>query len=84
MVAARSIDIFGTSNEALFARSVLVKFDRAKILEAYFARIDAREPNLTLAESLEISSIDTEYIRSFLLNQWSQDSVLQQVVRMMN
>lgn len=84
MEATKTNENFGTSNEALFVRSVLVKFERSKILEVYFARLDGRVPEKIPMELVGLYDIDLEHIKAFLLGQHPQDTLLHKIFRIMN
>lgn len=65
-------------------REVLEKFERSKILEIYFARLDGRLPEQIPEEYESLYAIDLPTIKSFLMGQHPQDPLLQKVFRMMN
>lgn len=71
-------------SEGIYARSVLEKYERSKILEVYFARIDGRIPELINPEEEDIYNLDLNSIKGFLLGQHPQDTILQKVFRIMN
>lgn len=65
-------------------RSVLERFERAKILEVYFARLDGRVPNDVPEEVSDLYEIELSDIKAFLLGQHPQDTLLHKVFRIMN
>lgn len=73
-----------TIQQSLYARSVLEKFQRSKILEVYFARLDGRIPNHIIDEEADLYNIELDAIKGFLMGQHPQDTVLQKVFRIMN
>lgn len=70
--------------KANLVRATLEKFERAKILEVYFSRIDGRSPDIVPASQRELYEIDLQDIKSFLLGQHPHDSLLSKVFRIMN
>lgn len=66
------------------SRITLDKFERSKILQVYFARLDGRSPEEIPSEYAELYSIDLSLIKSFLLNQLPQDALLQKIFKMMS
>lgn len=74
-----------SSNELFLARIILEKFERAKILEVYFARLDGRTlDNNIPGEYYELYDMELETIKSFLLGQHPQDPLLQRIFMIMN
>lgn len=69
--------------DSLWVRTVLEKFDRSKILEVYFLRLDGRTPDETPAEHFELYEIELSDIKAFLLGQHPQDTLLHKIFRMM-
>lgn len=65
-------------------RTTLEKFERAKILEVYFTRIDGRTPDSVPSSIKELYEIDLNMIKSFLLGQHPHDPLLSKVFRIMN
>lgn len=65
-------------------RNTLGKFERSKILQVYFARLDGRTPEEIPHEFHELYSIELSAIKSFLLNQHPQDALLQKIFRIMS
>lgn len=70
--------------KANLVRATLEKFERAKILEVYFSRIDGRSPDIVPAAQRELYEIDLQDIKSFLLGQHPHDPLLSKVFRIMN
>lgn len=65
-------------------RITLGKFERSKILQVYFARLDGRTPEEIPSEYQELYSIELAAIKTFLLNQHPQDALLQKIFKMMS
>ncbi len=65
-------------------RITLGKFERSKILQVYFARLDGRTPEEIPSEYQELYSIELQAIKTFLLNQHPQDALLQKIFKMMS
>lgn len=87
MIPAASTDTSSerleSSKDSLWVRTVLEKFDRSKILEVYFLRVDGREPEEIPADYHELYEIDIRDIKAFLLGQHPQDTLLHKIFRMM-
>jgi hypothetical protein len=71
-------------NVAHATREVLLKFERAKILKVYFSRLDGRIPTHIPGDLQELYAIDLASIKTFLLGQHPQDSLLHKIFRIMN
>ena len=71
-------------NEAFMVRAILEKYDRSKILEVYFSRLDGRMPENIPGDSFDLYEIELNAIKNFLLGQHPHDSILQKVFRIMN
>lgn len=71
-------------NDAHQVRSVLEQFERSKILEVYFSRLDGRLPESIPSEFQELYEIELSSIKGFLLGQHPQDTLLMKVFRIMN
>lgn len=71
-------------HDAYHVRSVLEQYERSKILEVYFSRIDGRVPDIIPADQRALYEIDLNAIKGFLLGQHPQDTLLMKVFRMMN
>lgn len=71
-------------HDAYHIRSVLEQYERSKILEVYFSRIDGRVPDIVPADQRALYEIDLNSIKGFLLGQHPQDTLLMKVFRMMN
>lgn len=71
-------------NDALHVRSVLEQYERTKILEVYFSRLDGRLPEVIPSELQELYEIELSSIKGFLLGQHPQDTLLMKVFRIMN
>lgn len=65
-------------------RIILEKFERAKILEVYFSRLDGRVPEEIPASYQKLYEVELSQIKNFLLGQHPQDTLLQKVFRMMS
>jgi predicted transcriptional regulator len=79
-----SVQLENDKNMMNYYRSVLDKFERSKILEVYFARLDGRMPDIIPEELKELYEIELISIKSFLLGQHPQDPLLHKIFRMMN
>lgn len=66
------------------AHSTLGKFERAKILEVYFARLDGRMPENVQGEFSILYTIDLRTIKGYLLGQHPQDAILHKLFKVMN
>lgn len=73
-----------TTHDALLARTVLEKFERSKILEVYFARMDGRIPEEIPADCHELYALELNDIKGFLLGQHPQDTLLHKLFRIMS
>lgn len=65
-------------------RQALGKFERSKILEVYFSRLDGRIPEHISGDYEELYEIELSSIKAFLLGQHPQDTLLQKIFRIMN
>ncbi|GEM_PF-2285613 len=72
-----------SSKDSLWVRTVLEKFERSKILEIYFLRLDGRTPDDIPADYYEIYEIELSDIKAFLLGQHPQDTLLHKIFRIM-
>lgn len=61
-------------------RKLLGHFDRAKVLEIYFSRLDGRTPERIPAELADLYATDLNDIKEFLLGQKPTDLLLQQIL----
>lgn len=73
-----------SGNDVNSCRITLGKFERSKILQVYFARLDGRSPEEIPVEFQELYTIDLPIIKSFLLNQHPQDALLLKIFKMMS
>lgn len=71
-------------NEGLMVRTVLEKYERSKILEVYFSRLDGRVPENIPGDHYDLYEIELSAIKNFLLGQHPYDSILQKIFRIMN
>ncbi len=71
-------------NDVNNSRITLGKFERSKILQVYFARLDGRLPEDIPLEYQELYTIELPVIKSFLLNQHPQDALLLKIFKMMS
>lgn len=69
---------------AISAKEILEKFERSRILEVYFSRLDGRIPEHISDEYQELYQVELVEIKNFLLGQHPQDSLLQKIFRMMS
>lgn len=65
-------------------RLILERFERAKILEIYFSRIDGRIPKTIPEDYEELYKIELSSIKNFLLGQHPQDKLLAKIFRIMH
>lgn len=72
-----------SSKGSLWVRTVLEKFERSKILEVYFLRLDGRTPDDIPADHQELYEIELNEIKAFLLGQHPQDTLLHKIFRIM-
>lgn len=70
--------------DALVVRTVLERFERSKILEVYFARMDGRIPEEIPAQYHELYQLELNDIKGFLLGQHPQDTLLHKIFRIMS
>lgn len=68
---------------SISVRETLEKFERSKILEVYFSRLDGRIPQHISGDYEELYSIELPMIKAFLLGQHPQDTLLQKIFRIM-
>ncbi|MCM2351588.1 MAG: hypothetical protein NDI69_16310 [Bacteriovoracaceae bacterium] len=68
----------------IVVRTVLERFERSKILEVYFARMDGRIPEEIPAEYHELYQLGLNDIKGFLLGQHPQDTLLHKIFRIMS
>lgn len=79
-----SKEVSESKSEPLLTRTILEKFERAKILEVYFSRLDGRVPDEIPADSHELYEVDLKDIKAFLLGQHPQDTLLHKIFRIMS
>ncbi len=60
---------------------ILEQYDRAKVLEFYFARLDGRTSSAVLLELSDLNSIELADLKAYLLVQSNQD---QNIFQLMN
>lgn len=65
-------------------RVILERFERAKILEVYFSRIDGRIPRNIPEAYEELYTVELSSIKNFLLGQHPQDTLLAKIFRIMH
>jgi hypothetical protein len=70
--------------DAQMTRITLDKFQRAKILEVYFARLDGRTPETIPSDCQELYEIELSAIKGYLLGQHPQDSLLQKIFKIVH
>lgn len=70
--------------ETVCVRTVLERFERYKILEVYFARLDGRWPGFIPADQRPLWEIELEDIKAFLLGQHPQDNILSRLLKLMS
>lgn len=84
MFANELLETKETMRDGIMARTILEKFDRSKILEVYFSRLEGRIPDDIPSSHSELYNIELSTIKGFLLGQHPQDTLLQKVFRIMN
>lgn len=62
------------------SKKILDSFERSKILEIYFLRIEGRSPASTLNKYEPLFSIELKEIKNYLLCHESKDSMLSKVL----
>jgi hypothetical protein len=70
--------------ELKITRASLERFERSKILEIYFARLDGRVPDEIPSEHEELYALELANIKNFLLGQHPHDPILQKIFRIMS
>lgn len=70
--------------DVLIVRTVLERFERSKILEVYFARMDGRIPEEIPVEYHDLYQLELNDIKGFLLGQHPQDTLLHKIFRIMS
>jgi hypothetical protein len=70
--------------EVKMTRTILEKFERSKILEIYFTRLDGRVPEEIPFELEDIYRLELSAIKKFLLGQHPLDPILQRIFNIMN
>ncbi len=73
-----------TLKDSQMTRIILEKFERSKILEVYFSRIDGRIPKSIPDSYQELYQLELGAIKSYLLGQHPQDTLLTKIFRIMN
>ncbi len=73
-----------TLKDPQMTRMILEKFERSKILEVYFSRIDGRIPQSIPDSYQELYQLELGAIKSYLLGQYPQDTLLTKIFRIMN
>lgn len=71
------------NNEASMARQILAQYQRAKILEVYFERIDGRDPGSVSSDLKPLYELPLPEIKAYLLGQHPQDNLLSQIIKLM-
>lgn len=66
------------------SREILEKFERSKILEVYFSRLDGRSLTVMQEDYKELYDVELRDIKRFLLGQHPQDIILANVLRFSN
>jgi hypothetical protein len=72
-----------SANDLLLTRKTLDKFERSKILEVYFARLDGRIPDSIPSDHHELYQLELKAIKAFLMGQYPQDTLLQKIFGML-
>lgn len=74
----------GMIQEAKSDREILERFERSKILEVYFSRIDGRIPKSIPESYQDLYQVDLLNIKNFLLGQHPHDTLLTKLFRIMH
>jgi hypothetical protein len=77
-------DMTSTSSAINSSRTILEKFERSKLLEVYFARIDGRRLDEQDSDIQELYELELEDIKAFLLGQHPRDTLLHKFFRIMS
>jgi hypothetical protein len=72
------------STAIISSRTILEKFERSKLLEIYFARIDGRCLDEVDSDLQELYDLELEDIKAFLLGQHPRDTLLHKFFRIMS
>ncbi|HXH76116.1 MAG TPA: hypothetical protein VNJ08_14190 [Bacteriovoracaceae bacterium] len=70
--------------DSLSVRSTLESYERSKILEVYFARVDGRIPRTIPLDVQPLYALDLVHIRAFLLGHYPQDNLFNKIFKMIN
>lgn len=70
--------------ETVCVRTMLERFERSKILEVYFARVDGRVPRIVPFELKPLWEIELSEIKAYLLGQHPHDNILSRLLSLMN
>ena len=58
------------------AKLIMEKYERSRLLEVYFARLNGRAMNDSLSDDEDLYQIDLTFMKAYLLGQSSQDNNL--------
>lgn len=83
MSASEIIRKEAVTEDMFMVRTTLEKYDRSKILEVYFSRVDGRVPDFIKPEYEPLYGIELDQIKAFLLGQHPQDTLLHKIFRIM-
>ena len=72
-----------TINLVQCPRDILKRYERTKVLEVYFSRIDGRIPEIIPSDYLDLYSIELSAVKDFLLTQHPQDPILWKILKIM-
>jgi hypothetical protein len=72
------------SSETITIRALLESFERSKILEIYFARVDGRMPRIIPIEYKSLYELELDQIKAFFLGQYPHDVLLSKVIKIMD
>lgn len=70
--------------ETVCVRTMLERYERSKILEVYFARLDGRVPRIVPFDQKPLWEIELSEIKAFLLGQHPQDNLLTRFLSLMS
>jgi proteasome assembly chaperone (PAC2) family protein len=68
--------------DAQRTKEVLEKFERGRILEVYFSRLDGRLPTNIPSDHHELYQLQLNDMKNYLLGHHPQDTLMQKIFRM--
>lgn len=73
----------GAINLGQCPKDILKRYERTKVLEVYFSRIDGRIPEIIPSDYLDLYSLELNSVKDFLLTQHPHDPILWKILKMM-